>query len=130
MMSVETARAAIDRLLSPKGTVAVGFFGGEPILNWDMIVAVTADVTELSAKCGVGWRLHVTTNATLLDEEKVRFLDENGFSLIVSLDGRGRIPITLPVGPQGVRVAGQLRIVAVIGRDGGRALDAGQTPSG
>ncbi|MGD1002779.1 MAG: radical SAM protein [Candidatus Brocadiia bacterium] len=86
MMTMDTARKAID-LLSPKQPVSVGFFGGEPLLNWDLIAGVTAYAKDLAAKRGVASRLHITTNATLLDEERIRFLDANGFSLIVSLDG-------------------------------------------
>ena len=86
MMPMDTARRAVD-LLSPKQSIAVGFFGGEPLLNWDLITGVTAYVKDLTAKRGVDRTLHITTNATLLDDERIRFLDENGFSLIVSLDG-------------------------------------------
>jgi len=86
MMPMGTARGAVD-LLTPKQSIAVGFFGGEPLLNWDLITGVTAYVKDLTAKRGVDRTLHITTNATLLDDERIRFLDENGFSLIVSLDG-------------------------------------------
>ena len=86
MMTIETARRAVD-LLSPKQSIAVGFFGGEPLLNWDLIAGVTAYVKEVAARHGVDRNLHVTTNALLLDDERIRFLNENGFSLIVSLDG-------------------------------------------
>jgi uncharacterized protein len=86
MMTMETARRAID-MISPKSALSVGFFGGEPLLNWDLIQQVTAYVMDLAAKRGVGKSLHVTTNAILLDDEKIKFLDDNGFSLIVSLDG-------------------------------------------
>ena len=86
MMTMDTARRAVD-LLSPKQSIAVGFFGGEPLMNWDLITGVTAYVKDLTAKRGVDRTLHITTNATLLDDERIRFLDENGFSLIVSLDG-------------------------------------------
>jgi len=86
MMPMETARRAVD-LLSAKQSIAVGFFGGEPLLNWDLITGITQYVKELCAKRGVDKSLHVTTNAILLDDERIRFLDRNGFSLIVSLDG-------------------------------------------
>ena len=86
MMTMETARKAID-LLPTKAALSVGFFGGEPLLAWPLIQDVVAYVTDLAGKRGVGKRFHVTTNGILLDDEKVRFLDANGFSLIVSLDG-------------------------------------------
>ena len=86
MMTMETARRAID-LIPPKSALSVGFFGGEPLLNWKLVKEVCAYVADLAAKRGVSKYLHMTTNAILLDDEKIRFLDENGFSLIVSLDG-------------------------------------------
>lgn len=86
VMTMETARKAIA-LIPSKSALSVGFFGGEPLLAWPLIQEVVAYVTGLAAKRGVGKRFHVTTNAILLDDAKVRFLDENGFSLIVSLDG-------------------------------------------
>jgi len=61
--------------------------GGEPHLAWPLIQEVVAYVNDLAKKRGVGKRFHVTTNGILLDDAKVRFLDENGFSLIMSLDG-------------------------------------------
>ena len=86
MMTMDTARRAID-MIPPGHPLSVGFFGGEPFLNWALIQEVTAYVTDLAAKRGVGKSLHATTNAILLDDERIGFLDENGFSLIVSLDG-------------------------------------------
>lgn len=86
VMTMETARRAIA-MIPTKSTLSVGFFGGEPLLAWQLIQEVVAYVTDLAKKRGVGKHFHVTTNAILLDDEKVRFLDRNGFSLIVSLDG-------------------------------------------
>ena len=85
MMTMDTARKAVE-LLSPKQPVSVGFFGGEPLLNWNLITGVTAYVKDLTAKRGVDRTLHITTKRPA-DDERIRFLDENGFSLIVSLDG-------------------------------------------
>ena len=90
MMTMETARRAID-MIPPGRPLSVGFFGGEPFLNWKLIQEVTAYVTDLATRRGVAKRLHATTNAILLDDERIRFLDENGFSLIVSLDGSEEI---------------------------------------
>lgn len=107
-MSFDTAKEAIDRFCDfQRGEVSVGFFGGEPLLNWDLIVRVVDYVENrcsvlggrcrcggVSKKCGVcggtGRRrpsFHITTNGTLIDREKAKFLSEHRFSLIVSIDG-------------------------------------------
>jgi len=87
MMRFELAKEAILRFFNKKARLDVGFFGGEPLLNWELIFLATEFVKELAEKRGVKYGLGLTTNGTLLDESKVKYLDENGFSLIVSLDG-------------------------------------------
>ncbi|MHC4201076.1 MAG: radical SAM protein, partial [Planctomycetota bacterium] len=85
-MSLETARKALA-LLEPPGPWRVGFFGGEPLLVWDLVREVTELARERADRFGARVRFSVTTNGTLLDEARARFLAERGFSLIVSLDG-------------------------------------------
>jgi uncharacterized protein len=78
--------------------VSVSFFGGEPLLAWDSLVAIAQQAQKRAAEPSApdpsrrtaGQKkvsLHVTTNATLLDAERAAFLKENGFSILVSLDG-------------------------------------------
>ena len=86
MMTMDVARRAID-MIPPGRPLSVGFFGGEPLLNWKLIQGVVEYVSQLAEKRQVTKGFHVTTNAILLDGERIRFLDENGFSMIVSLDG-------------------------------------------
>ena len=86
MMTMDTARRAIA-LLPPGQPLSVGFFGGEPLLNWKLMQGVVAYVADLAQQRKVNRSFHVTTNAILLDDERIRFLDESGFSMIVSLDG-------------------------------------------
>ncbi len=85
-MTLETARKALD-LLEPPGPWRVGFFGGEPLLAWDLVREVTELARARADRLGTRVRFSVTTNGTLLDEERARFLAGHGFSLIVSLDG-------------------------------------------
>jgi uncharacterized protein len=87
-MSWETAKKAIDFLLrhsvdSP--SVNVGFYGGEPLLEFDLI----KQAIEYCKKLFVGKELtfNLTTNGTLLTKEKILFLEEQGVILTISLDG-------------------------------------------
>jgi len=86
MMDLETAIRAIA-LLPQDQQISVGFFGGEPTLNWKLIEDVVAYVRTLAEQRKVGCHFHVTTNGIALDEKRIAFLDEHGFSIIVSLDG-------------------------------------------
>lgn len=67
-MSVETAEKGI-KLCHPKGT-SISFFGGEPLLRFDMIREVVERAERMCEKP----RFHVTTNGILLDDEKAQFL--------------------------------------------------------
>jgi len=86
-MSFDVAREAIDKILahdSPRPSI--GFFGGEPLMNWAIIPRVVGYMRgKFSHANQVGF--HVTTNGTLITEEIARFLGRNGFSMIISLEG-------------------------------------------
>ena len=85
-MTADVARKALG-LLDPRAQVDVAFFGGEPLLAWDMIRRVMDEAQVLAAKRKSAAKFHITTNGLLLDEEKVRFLSARPCSLLVSLDG-------------------------------------------
>ena len=86
MMTDRTVCRAID-LASRARSPRVSFFGGEPLIAWGKMRWAVERVEALCASRRTKPRLHVTTNGTLLDEERVRYLDEHGFTMIVSLDG-------------------------------------------
>lgn len=85
-MPFPTALRALN-LLHPGRPFSISFFGGEPLLEWPLLVTVTGVARAMAHHSGVRAHFHVTTNGTLLDEPKCRWLDSQGFSLIVSLDG-------------------------------------------
>lgn len=74
-------------LFAPRRDMQISFFGGEPLLAWETLVLTAEAAKALAAHSGLKARFHVTTNGTLLDEQKARWLAGNGFSMIVSLDG-------------------------------------------
>lgn len=85
-MTLETARKAM-RLIGPRTAIDLGFFGGEPLLAWDLIRQVMVEARELAVVRKVKTRFHITSNGLLLDEEKVRFLSKQPCSMLISLDG-------------------------------------------
>ncbi|ABK98891.1 radical SAM/SPASM domain-containing protein [Pelobacter propionicus] len=82
-MSPEVARTALDLVALGEGPLHVQLSGGEPTLAREMVRYVVAEIRRLKRPCTVG----IQTNATLLDEDLVRFLGEHGVQVGVSLDG-------------------------------------------
>ena len=89
-MSWEVAKASLDfgfGQIRPDDHFQLGFFGGEPLLEWDLLVKSTEYAEKLSEEKGVELRKTVTTNGTLLTPEKVTWLKENDFYPAFSMDG-------------------------------------------
>lgn len=81
-MTKEVADKAIEFLKSKIGNkkINITFFGGEPLLNWEII-------TYLVNKYKDEFFWSITTNGTLLTEEKLEFLKNNNISVLLSIDG-------------------------------------------
>jgi len=105
-ISIETARAAVDYYLSHKKgkeQVSIGFYGGEPLLNFDVIEKCCEYAREVEKINGQDRRLDfsITTNGTLLDDERISWLMEKEFSITVSCDGPASIHDKHRVFPNG-----------------------------
>lgn len=119
LMSSEVAHQAVGiflRLL-PDGLASIQFFGGEPILNWDVIENTVQHAGHVSRL--VGRKLPsftIVTNGTLLDESKVDFLARHAFLVTVSLDGRAAVNDQQRVFPDGSgtfsRIAKSVQLLA------------------
>lgn len=97
-MTLDTAKKAIDFYCMHSQaveTARIGLYGGEPLLEFDMIKEIVAYAEKLFK--GKELRFNLTTNATLLNEEMICFLQKHSFDLMISLDGpknvqdRGRV---------------------------------------
>lgn len=88
-MPEEVALAAIDRLLdgAQGRRVTVGFIGGEPFLNREVLYRSVEYARERARACGCQVGFSVTTNGTLLNQQDIRLLRERAFAVSVSLDG-------------------------------------------
>jgi uncharacterized protein len=95
LMTEDRAREYVDWLLGqadPEArSIGITFFGGEPLLNFD-VVRIAAEHAQLRAReRGVSLRFSMTTNGTLVTEEIATFLASIGCQVTVSLDGVGRV---------------------------------------
>lgn len=94
LMPFEVARQAVDlliRLSGPRPVCEVDFFGGEPLMNWDVVRQTIAYAREAGRKAGKTFTFTLTTNGTLLTPEILDELDREEVSLILSLDGRPEV---------------------------------------
>jgi uncharacterized protein len=90
LMSERTARLALDLLFAEsfgERELSLVFFGGEPLLNLDLIESVATWAKERAHNQGRSLRLHMTTNGTLLTRDVYSVLREAGVSVLVSIDG-------------------------------------------
>jgi uncharacterized protein len=89
-MDFATASRSVDFLLQQAGereAVTVVFFGGEPLTNLALIREVVAYARRQAGEAGKRVEFSLTTNATLLDEATIDWLDAQGFGIAVSMDG-------------------------------------------
>ncbi len=94
VMSGETAKAAIDFLLRESGNrrvLEVDFFGGEPLMNLDVVKATVYYAKEEGAKRGKKFLFTTTTNGLLLDDDTISFFNEEMENVVLSLDGRKEV---------------------------------------
>ena len=91
VMSLETAKKAIDYVVKrsgPRRNIEIDLFGGEPTMIMDTIKGIVAYARENEKKWNKNIRFTMTTNATLLDDEMMEFMDKEMGNIILSLDGR------------------------------------------
>lgn len=90
LMPVDVARASVERLIvesAPGAGLVVGFMGGEPFLHRTLMREIAPYAHERAHATGRSVRFSITTNATLLTEEDVRFLADFDFYVAISIDG-------------------------------------------
>jgi uncharacterized protein len=89
-MSIEVAKAAVDRLLEnapPGEKVSLAYLGGEPLVSRFVLRAATEYAAKQAAAAGVEIAFALTTNATLLTEGDAEFFERYAFTITVSIDG-------------------------------------------
>jgi len=94
LMTPEVACRAIDFLLEHSGSrkyAELDFFGGEPLVNLDTVRSAVAHVRRREAETGKIFKLTLTTNAVLLNDEAISFLNRENIALVLSIDGRREV---------------------------------------
>ncbi len=94
LMAPETARLAVDFLIANSGeraTCEIDFFGGEPLMNFDVVRETVAYARGRGREAGKSFNFTLTTNALDLTDQHEDFLNREGISLILSLDGRPEV---------------------------------------
>ncbi|NLD52125.1 MAG: radical SAM protein, partial [Clostridiales bacterium] len=91
LMPYDTGRQALDFLVRQSGgrrNLEVDFFGGEPLLNWQVVKQLVAYGRSLEAGHNKRFRFTLTTNGMLLDDEVMDFCNREMHNVVLSLDGR------------------------------------------
>lgn len=91
LMSLEVGKKALDFLAAKSEGITnleIDFFGGEPLLNVEVVKKLVAYGRDLEKQTGKHFNFTLTTNSLLLDEPTMDFIIENQISVILSLDGR------------------------------------------
>lgn len=94
VMSLETGKRAIDFLLEHsegRERLEVDFFGGEPLMNFDVVRGVVDYARSREAERGKRFRFTVTTNGLLLDDETAAYINREMSNVVLSLDGRKEV---------------------------------------
>lgn len=94
VMSFETGKRALDFLIENSGTrrnLEVDFFGGEPLMNWDVVKQLVAYAREIEKKHNKNFRFTLTTNGVLVDDDVIDFANREMSNVVLSLDGRKEI---------------------------------------
>ena len=94
VMSFEVGKRALDFLIEHSGTrrnLEVDFFGGEPLMNFDVVKQLVAYAREAEKKYNKNFRFTLTTNGMLIDDDVIDFANREMSNVVLSLDGRKEI---------------------------------------
>lgn len=91
LMDRETAFSALDFLIEHSGNrvhLEVDFFGGEPLLNFNLVKETVAYGRKREAETGKVFRFTLTTNGLGLNQENMAYINEHMSNVVLSIDGR------------------------------------------
>lgn len=91
LMSLEVGKKALDFLIENSGNrinLEVDFFGGEPLMNFDVVKEIVAYGRMREKEAGKNFRFTLTTNGVLLNDDVIDFCNKEISNVVLSLDGR------------------------------------------
>ncbi len=94
IMSAEVGKRALDFLIENSGTrrnLEVDFFGGEPLMNWDVVKEIVAYGRKREKEENKNFRFTLTTNGILIDDDVIDFCNKEMHNVVLSLDGRKEV---------------------------------------
>ncbi len=94
LMSFEVGRRALDFLVESSGSrtnLEVDFFGGEPLMNWQVVKDLVAYARSIEGERHKKFRFTLTTNGVLVDDEVIDFANREMNNVVMSIDGRPEV---------------------------------------
>ena len=94
VMSYEVGKRALDFLIENSGTrrnLEVDFFGGEPLMNFQVVKDLVAYARSIEKEKGKNFRFTLTTNGVLVDDDVIAWANRECSNVVLSLDGRKEI---------------------------------------
>lgn len=94
LMSYEVGKQALDFLIQHSGNrrnLEVDFFGGEPLMNFDVVKQLVAYGREQEVLHDKKFRFTLTTNGILLDDDIIEFINQEMSNVVLSIDGRKEV---------------------------------------
>ena len=94
VMSFEVGKRALDFLIENSGSrhnLEVDFFGGEPLMNFDVVKQLVEYARSIEKEKGKNFRFTLTTNGILIDDDVIDFANREMSNVVLSLDGRKEI---------------------------------------
>ena len=94
VMSYEVGKRALDFLIENSGTrrnLEVDFFGGEPLMNFQVVKDLVAYARSIEKEKGKNFRFTLTTNGVLVDDDVIQWANRECSNVVLSLDGRKEI---------------------------------------
>ncbi len=94
VMSFDVGKRAFDWLIENSGNrhnLEVDFFGGEPLMNFDVVKQLVAYARSIEKEKGKNFRFTLTTNGLLIDDDVIDFANKEMSNVVLSLDGRKEV---------------------------------------
>ena len=94
VMSYEVGKRALDFLVENSGTrrnLEVDFFGGEPLMNFQVVKDLVAYARSMEKEKGKNFRFTLTTNGVLVDDDVIAWANKECHNVVLSLDGRKEV---------------------------------------